>query len=124
MLKYNPVQVIRLVFTYGLLMVLPFGWNEFISIEWNSFGATEYACITLITICGTFLAYLFNVYGIKVLGASVAGAYIYIQPVFATIIAMIFLNENLEMYKLIAAALIFTGVYLCNKVIENKKQSD
>ncbi len=115
MLKYNPVQVIRLVFTYGLLMVLPFGWNEFVSIQWQTFSTTEYACIILITICGTFLAYLFNVYGIKVLGASVAGAYIYIQPVFATIIAMIFLKENLELYKIIAAALIFTGVYLCNK---------
>lgn len=115
MLKYNPVQVIRLVFTYGLLMVLPFGWNEFMAIEWNSFGTTEYTCITLITICGTFLAYLFNVYGIKILGASVAGAYIYIQPVFATIIAMIFLKEQLEGYKIIAAVLIFTGVYLCNK---------
>ena len=115
MLKYNPVQVIRLVFTYGLLMVLPFGWNEFMAIEWNTFGTTEYTCITLITICGTFLAYLFNVYGIKILGASVAGAYIYIQPVFATIIAMIFLKEQLEGYKIIAAVLIFTGVYLCNK---------
>jgi drug/metabolite transporter (DMT)-like permease len=120
MLKYNPVQVIRLVFTYGLLMVLPFGWNEFVSIKWNSFGTTEYTCITLITICGTFLAYLFNVYGIKILGASVAGAYIYIQPVFATIIAMIFLKEHLEAYKILAAALIFTGVYLCNKTRESK----
>ncbi|MES2850550.1 MAG: DMT family transporter [Bacteroidota bacterium] len=115
MLKYNPVQVIRLIFTYGLLMVLPFGWNEFISIEWNSFGTIEYTCIILITICGTFLAYLFNVYGIKMLGASIAGAYIYIQPVFATIIAMIFLKEHLEAYKILAAALIFTGVFLCNK---------
>jgi len=118
MIKYNPVQVIRLVFTYGLLMVLPFGWNEFVSIQWQTFGATEYTCITLITIFGTFLAYLFNVYGIKVLGASVAGAYIYIQPVFATIIAMIFLGEKLELYKIVAAALIFAGVYLCNKKIE------
>lgn len=120
MLKYNPVQVIRLVFTYGLLMVLPFGWNEFISIEWRHFGTIEYTCIGLITICGTFLAYLFNVYGIKVLGASVAGAYIYIQPVFATIIAMIFLKENLEVYKILAAVLIFTGVFLCNKTKESK----
>lgn len=120
MLKYNPVQVIRLVFTYGLLMVLPFGWNEFVSINWETFGTIEYTCIGLITICGTFLAYLFNVYGIKILGASVAGAYIYIQPVFATIIAMIFLREQLEMYKIMAAVLIFAGVFLCNKTRESQ----
>lgn len=115
MLKYDPVQVIRVVFTWGLLMVLPFGWKEFTAIEWRHFGAAEYTCIGLITICGTFLAYLFNVYGIKILGASVAGSYIYIQPVFATIIAMIFLKEQLELYKIFAAVLIFTGVYLCNR---------
>jgi drug/metabolite transporter (DMT)-like permease len=117
MLKYDPVQVIRMVFTWGLLMVLPFGWSEFREIEWLHFGPLEYTCISLITICGTFLAYLFNVYGIKVLGASVAGTYIYIQPVFATIIAMFFLKEPLELYKIFAAALIFAGVYLCNKTV-------
>lgn len=115
MLKYNPVQVIRLVFSMGFFMVLPFGWTEFIAIHWSSFNTIEYTCLGLIVIGGTFLAYLFNVYGIKILGASTAGSYIYSQPVFATIIAMIFLKENLEWYKILAAVLIFTGVYLCNK---------
>jgi drug/metabolite transporter (DMT)-like permease len=119
MLKYNPVQVMRLIFTIGLLMVLPFGWNEFIAVNWSSFGTVEYTCLGLIVIGGTFLAYLFNLYGIKILGASVAGTYIYSQPVFATVIAMIFLHEKLELYKLLAAVLIFTGVYLCNKKIKN-----
>lgn len=115
MLKYNAVQVIRVVFTIGFFMLLPFGWKEFIAIPWIKFGPAEYACIGLIVIGGTFLAYLFNVYGIKILGASVAGTYIYSQPVFATVIAMIFLRENLEFYKIVAAVLIFSGVYLCNR---------
>lgn len=119
MLKYNPVQVIRIIFSIGFLMVLPFGTNEFIAIEWQSFGALEYTFLGLIVIGGTFLAYLFNVYGIKILGASMAGTYIYSQPVFAAIIAMIFLKEPLELYKITAAGLIFTGVYLCNKKIGN-----
>jgi drug/metabolite transporter (DMT)-like permease len=69
----------------------------------------------LIVITGTFLAYLFNLYGIKILGASVAGSYIYTQPVFAALIAMVFLHEQLVIYKIIAAVLIFGGVYLANK---------
>lgn len=115
MLKYNPVQVIRWIFTLGLPMVLPFGWNEFAAINWAGFGFTAYACISLIVIGGTFLAYLFNAYGIKVLGASVAGMYIYVQPLFAAAIAMLFLKESLEAYKIFAAVLIFTGLYLSNK---------
>lgn len=121
MLKYNPVQVIRWVFTLALPMVLPFGWNEFVSINWSGYDFTSYACISLIVITGTFLAYLFNVYGIKILGASVAGAYIYLQPFFAAFIAMIFLHEKLELYKIFAAVLIFSGVYLSNRQV--KKES-
>jgi drug/metabolite transporter (DMT)-like permease len=119
MLKYKPIQVIRWVFTMGFFMVLPFGWHEFISIEWAHFNTTAYICIFLIVFAGTFLAYLFNVYGIQILGASVAGSYIYSQPIFAAVIAMLFLDEPLEMYKVFSAALIFVGVYLCNKKITN-----
>ena len=115
MLKYNPVQVICWIFTLGLLMILPFGLTEFMAIKWQNFGTIEYGCISFIIIGGTFLAYLFNAYGITILGASVAGAYIYVQPVFATVIAMVFLKEKLELYKIFAAVLIFTGVYLSNR---------
>ena len=118
-MKYNPVQVIRIIFSIGFLMVVPFGKNEFVAMEWQSFGALEYTFLGLIVIGGTFLAYLFNVYSIKILGVSMAGTYVYSQPVFAAIIAIIFLKEPLELYKITAAGLIFTGVYLCNKKISN-----
>ena len=119
MLKYNPVVIIRWIFTIGLFMVLPFGWMEFSQIRWEQFTAIDYTSMALVVIAGTFLAYLFNAFGIKVLGASIAGFYIYTQPLFAAIIAMIFLKEELSMYKLLAAALIFIGVYLTNKPAPN-----
>lgn len=115
MLKYNAIVVIRWIFTLGLVMVLPFGWNEFAGIKWQLFSVTDMLLMALVVITGTFLAYLFNIYGIKELGAATAGFYIYTQPFFATAIAMIFLHEPLELYKIIAAALIFTGVYLANR---------
>ena len=120
MLKYNPVQVTRMIFTIGFFVVLPFGWNEFTAVSWNSFGWVEYGCLGLIVVGGTFLAYLLNLYGIKILGASITGAYIYLQPIFAAIIAMIFLNESLGWYKVVAGILIFTGVYLSNKKITHE----
>lgn len=115
MLKYNAVVVLRWIFTIGLVLVLPFGWTEFAEIPWNRYTAVDYTCMALIVISGTFLAYLFNLYGIKTLGSSIAGFYIYTQPVFAAFIAMVFLQEQLAMYKILAAVLIFSGVYLANK---------
>ena len=118
MLKYDAMVIIRWIFTIGFFMVLPFGWTEFTEIRWIDFTAVDFLSMALIVVTGTFLAYLFNIYGIKILGASAAGFYIYTQPFFATAIAMIFLKEELQLYKIIAAALIFTGVYLTNKPVK------
>jgi drug/metabolite transporter (DMT)-like permease len=113
--NYNPIMVLRMVFTMGTFIMLPFCWQEFSTISWNSFGTNQYAILALIVLPGTFLAYLCNIYGIKILGPSTAGAYIYLQPFFAAIIAFAFLHESISLYKITAAILIFGGVYLANK---------
>lgn len=119
MREYRPVTVIRMIFTIGFFMILPFCWNEFTQVPWQSYNFIDYTLLLLVVVGGTFCAYLFNVFGIKVLGASTAGAYIYSQPFFAAIIAMIFLGESLSLYKIIAAGCIFAGVYLATKTKRN-----
>lgn len=115
MLKYDPVVILTWLFTIAFFIVLPFGYMEFIQIPWEQYRIIDFTSLVLVVFTGTFLAYLFNLYGIKILGASVAGFYIYTQPVFAALIAMLFLHEHLALYKIIAAVLIFSGVYLVNK---------
>ena len=113
--KYSAVQVIRWIFTIGFLMTLPFCYTEFTEITWQLFAFKDWFFLFMVVVPGTFFAYVFNVYGIQKLSASKAGAYIYSQPVFAVIIAITFLKEYLSFYKIIAALLIFAGVFLSNK---------
>ena len=115
MQKYSSLHVMRWVFTFGFFMVLPLSTKEFSNITWDVFTIKDWGLLFFITIPGTFFAYIFNVYGIKTLSASTAGAYIYSQPVFAVIVSMIFLKEHLSIYKILAALLIFGGVYLSNR---------
>src|SRR6185436_13297661 len=35
MQKYDPIVIIRWIFSFGFLLVLPFGWNEFTQIQWG-----------------------------------------------------------------------------------------
>lgn len=123
MKTYTAIEVMRWVFTFGFFMILPLCMKEFSNVTWEIFTAKDWVLLFLITIPGTFLAYVFNAYGIKILSASTAGAYIYSQPVFAVIISMIFLKEHLSVYKILAALLIFGGVYLSNRKTEKNGQS-
>jgi drug/metabolite transporter (DMT)-like permease len=115
MSRYTPLQVLRWVFTFGTFFILPFGWMEFIQAPWSTFGLQDFLAIGFIVIGATFLAYLFNIYGLHHLHASATGAYIYLQPIFATIVAIIFLNEHINAVKIISALLIFTGVYFVQR---------
>ena len=115
MKKYSATQVVRWTFTFGFLMILPFCYHEFNHITWQFFSFKEWLFLFLIVVPGTFFAYIFNVYGIQKLSASLAGMYIYSQPVFAVIIAMIFMKEEFSFYKMIAGLLIGLGVYLSNR---------
>jgi drug/metabolite transporter (DMT)-like permease len=113
--KYSPIQVIRWVFTFGGLFILPFGWHEFVSAPWMSFMPRDIAAIAFVVLGATFLAYLLNTYGLLHLKASATGAYIYLQPLFAAAVSMLFLHEPFSWEKLLAAVLIFAGVWMVNR---------
>ncbi|HEY0676637.1 MAG TPA: DMT family transporter [Chitinophagaceae bacterium] len=115
MKAYHPFHVIRWVFTIGLIFVIPIGWSEFCAIQWHTFALKDYSILAFVVVGATSLAYLFNLYGISKLGASIAGSYIYTQPVFAAIFAIYLLNETVTLYKIIAATLIVGGVLLVNR---------
>jgi drug/metabolite transporter (DMT)-like permease len=112
MKKYTPVEVIRWVFTFGFIMMLPIGWNQFGEIKWRSFSPDSSMILIFVILAGTFLAYLFNAYGIRVLGPGITSAYIYIQLLFAVAIAVLFFGEQLTLQKAFAGLMILGGVYL------------
>lgn len=114
MREYSPITIIRWIFTFGFIIMLPFALPSFMETSWQTFETSHWIVLALICIGATFLAYLFNIYGISVIGSSAAGSYIYTQPVFAAIVAIVLMGEHLNLYKIISAVLIFGGVYLVN----------
>ena len=94
--------------------MIPYGWNDITTTQWQNFAAIDWVSLAFVITGATFFAYLFNIYGVSVIGASATGSYIYTQPVFAAIIAMIFTSETYDWLKLLAAILIFSGVYMVN----------
>jgi drug/metabolite transporter (DMT)-like permease len=112
---YKPLHVIRWVFLFGAIIIIPVGWNDFTQVNWNGFVWYHWLALAFVVLGATFFAYMFMVYGIAQLGSTITGTYIYTQPVFATITAMLVFGEALSITKIAAAALIFAGVYLVNR---------
>jgi drug/metabolite transporter (DMT)-like permease len=113
--RYTPLQVVRWVFTFGFIMMLPVGWIQFGEIKWHQFDLAAQSTLFFIVFAGTFLAYVFNAYGIRVLGPGVTSAYIYVQLVFAVAIAVLFFHEQLTWQKAFAGMLILLGVFLVSR---------
>ena len=115
MKKYKPITVITWVFTFGFIYVLPFGFTEFTEIAWSMFSTKIWLEFAFVIICTTFFAYLLNIYGLKKLNPSTVSTYIYLQPLLAAAFAIWVGKDSLDWIKIVAAILIFSGVYLVSK---------
>ena len=112
MTKYNPITVMFYVFSFGLIFVFPFGISEFSNISLEIFTLEIFLKVGFVVICTTFLAYLFNAFALKSLNPSVVSIYIYLQPVLATVIAIILKSDSLDLIKIISSVFIFSAVFL------------
>lgn len=110
--KYNAFTFVKWIYTFGLLMVLPFGWSEFQAVNWNGIPMDIYWKIGFVVVFSTFLTYLLNLISMRELNPTTVAVFIYLQPLFATIFAVYLEKDNLSWVKLLSAVLIFTGVYL------------
>jgi len=109
---YRPITVIKYVFLFGFLIVIPFGVNDFFAVQWESYQAATWGAFLFVVIGTTFLAYLFNIFALKRLNPTVVSTYIYAQPLIATLVALLMQKDELSVVKVLSAVMVFTGVYL------------
>ena len=113
--KYHPFKVMRWIFLFGFLFALPFTLRTLHSVNISAFTGYTWAAIFYVIIGTTFLAYLFITYGLRRLSPPVVAYYTYLQPAIVAGIGISLFNETLTLVKVLAALLIFGGIYLVNK---------
>ena len=102
-----------LIFFIGNFFVLPFYIIE--SFINQSFAINEQNGFLLVLYCGmgpALISYLLWIKAIKIIGANNSGLFLNLIPIFSSLISIIFLNEKLELFHIVGALLIFTGIYL------------
>jgi len=110
--KYNAFTFVKWIYTFGFMMVLPFGWKEFHAIYWDAMPIAIYWKIGFVVVFSTFFTYLLNLLSMRELKPTTVAVFIYLQPFFATLFAVGLGKDELSLVKIISAVLIFIGVYL------------
>ena len=113
--KYHPYTFIKWLFLFGTLFVLPFGYNELVAVNWSSFTPYIWFSALFVVVFATFATYLLNPIALRNLSATTVSTFVYIQPIFAGGFAIMMGSDNLNAVKVLAAILIFLGVYLVSK---------
>jgi len=116
--KYNPIVFIKWLYLFGLIFVIPFGYAELTAVVWQEIPTNIHWNISFVLLFTTCITYLFNLYGLSKLKPTTVSVFIYLQPVIATIYALIVGSDSLNLVKLCATLLIFLGVYLVTKQVE------
>lgn len=119
--KYSSITLMKLFFLFAILINLPIGFTEFTAVDWFNLPFDAICKLAFVVVGTTFLTYLFNIYALKQLSPSTIGAFIYLQPVLAVLFAVLLGADTLTPIRIVAAVLIFLGVYLSSRKPKKKK---
>ncbi len=110
--KYHPLTFAKWLYLFGLILVIPFGYKELNDVTWTSIPLSAFYGMGFIVVFTTFITYLFNLLAIRKLKPTTLSIFIYLQPVIASVYALIIGSDSLNSIKIIATLLIFIGVFL------------
>ena len=118
--KYHPIVFVKWLYLFGLIFVIPFSYSELTTVTWQDIPTRIYWNIGYVIIFTTCITYLFNLYGLTKLKPTTVSVFIYLQPVIATIYALIVGSDSLNLVKISATIIIFLGVFLVTKQVKRK----
>lgn len=113
--KYHPFTFMKWLFSLGVLICLPLGYEEFMEISWNTLPFEAYFGIGFVILGTTFCTYLFNIFALTQLKASTLSAFVYVQPLVGITYAVFTGQDTITTVKIIAACFVLVGVYLSSK---------
>jgi len=112
---YKPITINRYTFTFGLIFITPFGLMDFLSTNWTNIPLNIGLKIGYILLFTSFLVYLLNAYAIQNSGPTLAGLYIYLQPILASIIAVFLQTDSLTPNKIAYIALVLVSTFTASR---------
>ncbi|PLX96288.1 MAG: EamA family transporter [Desulfuromonas sp.] len=111
----HPLSFLTTTFGVGVVALFPFylwerGHVAPLQLSWSVVASLLY-----VGLLPSIAAYLCWNRGIELVGANRAGLFVNLVPLFASLMAIFFLGEQLQSYHLLGMVLIFSGLALFNR---------
>lgn len=116
----HPFAYLSGIVLAGLLCIFPFYCFELTQGKTVQINLGTVAAIIYVALFASVMAFIFWNRAVREVGANSAGPFIHLMPVFSTILAVIFLDEQIYFYHAIGIALIFTGITLTTFRVQRK----
>ena len=113
--KYSVVTFMKWIFLFSALMAMPMSFKEVISLSWTRIPSVQLWELGYLIVFATFISYFLIPVGQKRIRPTLVSMYSYIQPIIATVISIIIGMDILTWQKLLAAGLVFFGVFVVSR---------
>jgi drug/metabolite transporter (DMT)-like permease len=110
----HPLSFLVAAMGIGSLMMLPFMVWEYAAGARIEGGVSSYLAIAYTAVLPSFVAYLFFNRGVELIGSGPAGQSMHLMPLFGSVLAVLFLHEQFQIYHAIGIALIAAGIALAS----------
>jgi drug/metabolite transporter (DMT)-like permease len=113
--KYDSLTVMKWTFFFGFIMIFPFSFSAVASSSFAKIPFDIWMSILFVVFINTGFAYYLINYSLKTVSPNITAIYIYLQPLIASIFAIVLGKDKLTVIDLIAAVLIMAGVYFVTR---------
>ena len=113
------LTLVHVLCTFGLLFILPQFLYEYAQGQFIKFDLNLLYILIFLALFPSIGSYYCWAGAVSIIGANRAGIFLSLIPLFSTIMAITFYEEQFQLFHLIGAVLIIIGLFLSNKEIKN-----
>ena len=107
----HPLSFVAVTFTLGALMLLPLYLWESVAVRPMPINGRSLLSIAYVGIFPSIVSYLCYNRGVERIGANRAGLFLYLMPVFGSVMAVVFLGEAFRWFHGAGIVLIAAGLF-------------
>lgn len=104
-----------LTYLFAAFANAPLAAYEYANSQYVVWSVASVAAIAYAALLASVIGYFLYARGVEIIGATRAGAFIHLIPLFASVMAMMFLGEAPQLYHAVGFGLILAGVALASR---------